>query len=95
MKAKGMGGRLARAVEQDSLGGANNPASMVWAGERADLGLDAFSPQRDAERSGAGFATLNGQVDSDKTVFLGARGRLQPHARLDLSLGMTCTATAA
>jgi hypothetical protein len=39
LKAKGMGG-VATALSQDSFGGANNPASMVWAGSRLDLGLD-------------------------------------------------------
>ena len=43
MKAKGMGG-VATALAQDSFGGANNPASMVWAGERLDIGVDLFSP---------------------------------------------------
>ena len=68
MKAKGMGG-VSTALAQDSFGGANNPASMVWAGSRFDIGLDWFRPVRSAERSGAGFATLNGQVDSDRENF--------------------------
>lgn len=69
IKAKGMAG-AATALAQDSLGGANNPASMVWVGARIDLGGDVFMPKRDAERSGAGFPTLNGKVDSDRTAFL-------------------------
>jgi long-chain fatty acid transport protein len=69
IKSKGMGG-AATALAQDSLGGVNNPASMVWVGNRFDLGADVFMPKRDAERSGAGFPTLNGKVDSDKTAFL-------------------------
>ena len=68
LKAKGMGG-VATALAQDSFGGANNPASMVWAGGRLDLGLDWFRPTRAAERSGAGFATLNGTVESDSRNF--------------------------
>lgn len=68
MKAKGMGG-AATALAQDSFGGANNPASMVWAGSRLDVGLDWFSPVRSARRSGAGFATLNGKVDSGSENF--------------------------
>ena len=58
-----------QALAQDSLGGATNPAAMVWVGTRLDLGLDVFSPKRDAERSGAGFPTLNGKVESDATTF--------------------------
>ena len=42
---------------------------MVWVGDRLDLGLDWFRPTRSAVRSGAGFATLNGGVDSDSKNF--------------------------
>lgn len=69
MKALGMGG-TSTALAQDSMGGATNPASMVWAGSRMDLGASVFMPVRDAERSGAGFPTLDGRVDSDKKAFL-------------------------
>ena len=69
LKAKGMAG-ASTALAQDSLGGATNPASMVWAGSRLDIGGDVFMPRRDSERSGAGFATLNGKVESGKTAFL-------------------------
>ena len=55
MKAAGMGG-VATALAQDSFGGANNPASMVWAGSRMDIGATWFRPIRDAERSGGGHA---------------------------------------
>ena len=71
IKAKGMGG-VSTALSQDSLGGATNPAAMVWAGNRVDLGGDVFMPKRDAQRSDAQPAgsPLNGQVDSDRTAFL-------------------------
>lgn len=70
IKAKGMGG-ASTATAEDSLGGATNPAKMVWVGSRMDLGAEIFSPHRDAERSGALAApTLNGKVESDKTAFL-------------------------
>ncbi len=69
MKALGMGG-TSTALAQDSLGGATNPASMVWSGSRVDIGANLFMPIRDSERSGAGFPTLNGKVDSGKTAFL-------------------------
>lgn len=49
MKSKGMGG-AATAVASDTFGGANNPASMVWVGNRVDLGVDLFSPRRSMER---------------------------------------------
>jgi long-chain fatty acid transport protein len=69
LKAKGMGG-TAVALAQDTFGGANNPASMVWVGNRFDVGADWFRPTRDAERSGAGFPTLNGKVDSGSKDFI-------------------------
>jgi long-chain fatty acid transport protein len=73
MKAKGMGG-ASTAMADDSFGGANNPASMVWAGDRLDIGLDLFSPRRSAERNGAaapgpGFAGINGSADSESNIF--------------------------
>ncbi|HMN77764.1 MAG TPA: outer membrane protein transport protein [Burkholderiaceae bacterium] len=68
IKGSGMGG-VSTALAQDSFGGANNPASMVWAGPRMDVGLTWFRPERDAERSGAGIPTLNGRVDSGSTDF--------------------------
>ena len=68
LKAKDMGG-VATALSQDSFGGANNAASMVWAGSRMDMGLDCFRPMRSADRTSAGFSTLNGGVDSDSRNF--------------------------
>ena len=67
MKAIGMGGAAtARAV--DSFGGANNPASMVWAGDRLDVGVNLFSPKRDISRSGSA-AGIDGAVSSDSNLF--------------------------
>jgi long-chain fatty acid transport protein len=88
IKAKGMGG-AATALAQDSLGGANNPASMVWVGSRLDLGADIFMPKRDAERSGAGFPTLNGKVDSGRTAFLVPEFGYNTMMNSDLSLGVS------
>ena len=67
MTAKGMGGASA-AMASDSFGGANNPASMAWIGNRLDVGLDWFSPKRDSGRAG-GNTGMNGHVDSDSTNF--------------------------
>jgi len=69
MKAKGMGG-VTTALTQDSMGGANNPASMAWVGSRLDIGADIFMPDRDAERTGAAIPPINGKVESDKKAFL-------------------------
>jgi long-chain fatty acid transport protein len=88
MKAKGMAG-VSTAMAHDSLGGATNPASMVWVGNRLDLGLDIFMPSRDAERSGAGFPTLNGKVESDKPTFYIPEFGYNRMLRSDLSVGVT------
>src|SRR5574342_579842 len=54
MKAKGRGG-ASTAMTTDAFGGAVNPATMVFAGDRLDLGLDWFRPDRSASRSGSVF----------------------------------------
>lgn len=87
MKAKGMGG-AATAMSDDAFGGANNPASMVFAGDRLDLGIDLFSPKREASRTGSA-PTLNGTTDSDSNYFgipeFGYNKMLNPN----MSLGVT------
>ena len=52
IRAKGMGG-AATAMSIDAMGGANNPASMVWVGDRLDIGVDYFRPIRSARREGS------------------------------------------
>src|SRR2546427_13081824 len=63
MKAKGMGG-AATALSEDTFGGANNPASMVWVGDRLDVGVELFSPRRSASRTGSGI--FDGVADSER-----------------------------
>lgn len=58
MVAKGMGG-AATAMSEDAMGGANNPASMVWVGDRLDVGIDWFRPIREAKRVGSGGGGAN------------------------------------
>jgi long-chain fatty acid transport protein len=48
IKAKSMGG-VGIALPQDSLAAATNPAGMALVGNRMDLGLDWFKPDRGAE----------------------------------------------
>jgi long-chain fatty acid transport protein len=88
MKAAGMGGASV-AMSEDSLGGATNPAAMVWAGSRMDIGANVFMPIRDSERSGAGFPTLNGKVDSDKTAFLVPEFGYNRMISSDMSFGLS------
>jgi long-chain fatty acid transport protein len=49
MKAKGMAGASTANID-DAFGGANNPATMAFAGNRMELGLDVFSPIRTRRR---------------------------------------------
>ena len=93
MKAKGMGG-ASTAMAIDAMGGANNPASMVWVGSRLDIGLDLFSPRRSAERSGAtavgpGTVGINGSVDSDSTLFFVPEFGYNRMLGADKSVGVT------
>lgn len=88
LKGKGMGGTSV-ALAHDGFGGANNPASLVFAGDRLDLGVDWFQPQRSAERTGAGFAGLNGRVDSDSTSFFVPEIGFNKMLNSDLALGLT------
>lgn len=66
--AGGMGG-AATATAADAMGGANNPAGMVWAGERLDVGLFWFNPHRSATRYGTNFPTMNGTSTSETDEF--------------------------
>jgi long-chain fatty acid transport protein len=88
LKAKGMAG-ASTAIAEDAMGGATNPAKMVFAGGRLDVGLELFSPHRDAERKNALFPGLNGKVESDKTSFLVPELGYNRMMGNDLSLGVT------
>jgi long-chain fatty acid transport protein len=88
MKAAGMGGASA-AMAEDSLGGATNPAAMVWAGSRMDIGANIFMPRRDSERTGALFAPINGKVDSDSTAFLVPEFGYNRMVSNEMSLGVS------
>ena len=52
MLSKGMGG-AATAVAESAFGAASNPATMVFVGNRFEIGVDLFSPWRKSERSGS------------------------------------------
>lgn len=85
MKAKGMGG-ASTAMAIDTFGGANNPASMVWVGDRLDVGVDWFSPKRGASRSGGG-ATFDEASSSNN--FLVPEFGYNHMMSNDMSLGIT------
>lgn len=88
LKASGMGG-ASTALAQDSMGGATNPASMVFSGSRLDLGATIFSPRRDAERSGAAIPSINGAVASDSNYFLVPEFGYNRMINPNLSAGVT------
>jgi long-chain fatty acid transport protein len=75
MKAKGMAG-ASTASSDNAFAGANNPAAAAFSGDRIDLGVDLFMPDREISRSGStgnsGFGTppLDGTADSDSNYFL-------------------------
>jgi long-chain fatty acid transport protein len=88
MKAKGMGG-ASIAVAQDAFGGANNPATMAFAGNQFAIGVDLFSPTRSAERTGGAAFGLDGSADSDSKYFGIPELAYNTMVRPDLSLGVT------
>jgi long-chain fatty acid transport protein len=55
MKAKGMAG-VGVALPQDSLAAASNPAGIVMVGDRMDVGVDLFKPDRSAEMGSTSFS---------------------------------------
>ncbi|MBT9567639.1 MAG: outer membrane protein transport protein [Thiobacillus sp.] len=85
MKAKGMAG-AATTNTDDAFGGANNPASMAYAGNRLELGADVFSPRRTASNTGG---SVNGSVDSDSNYFLVPELAYNRMMNPNLALGVT------
>ncbi len=89
MEAKGMGGAAA-AITDSAFGAANNPATMVFAGSRWELGADLFSPWRKAERTDAPpQAGLNGSADSGSNYFAVPEFAYNRMASRDVSYGLT------
>jgi long-chain fatty acid transport protein len=91
MKAKGRGG-ASTAMTTDSFGGAVNPATMVFAGERVDVGIDWFRPDRSARREGSagGTGALDASVaGNEKKDFFIPEFGYNRLLRPDLSLGIS------
>ena len=91
MKGKGRGG-ASTAMTDSAFGGAVNPATMAFTGERLDLGLDWFRPDRSAKREGSAGGTgfLDGSAEGNETenFFIPEFG-YNTMLRPDLSLGIT------
>ncbi|HVL57882.1 MAG TPA: outer membrane protein transport protein [Burkholderiaceae bacterium] len=90
LKAKGMAG-ASSAVVADAMGGAVNPAKMVFVGNRIDFGADLFSPRRSVSRQGeTAFGGLyNGGADSDSRYFVIPEFGYNRLINPNLSLGIT------
>jgi long-chain fatty acid transport protein len=88
MQAKGMGG-ASTAVAESAFGAATNPATMAFAGNRFEIGLDLFSPRRKASRSGAGPFGLDGTSDSGSNVFAIPEIAYNRMVSPNMSLGIT------
>jgi long-chain fatty acid transport protein len=88
MKAKGMAG-TSIAVAHDAFGGANNPATMAFAGNQFAIGVDLFSPTRSAERTGGAAFGLDGSADSDSKYFGIPEVAYNYMVQPNLSLGVT------
>jgi long-chain fatty acid transport protein len=87
IKAKGMGG-VGIALPQDSLAAATNPAGMALIGDRADIGVDWFAPDRGAQVTGNPL--FSGTYDgSDTASFLIPEFGYNRMIRPDLSLGVS------
>lgn len=69
IKAKGMGG-ASMTMTDNAFGGANNPAAAAWAGNRFDLGVELFSPNRSMSRTSSSGGFGNASVKSDRNIFL-------------------------
>jgi len=84
--AKGRGG-VSVAMTDDAMGGANNPATMVWAGDRLDLGVDYFRPIRSTSRTNSAIGL---SVDSESTNFfipeIGYNKMLSPNMSVGVSI---------
>lgn len=64
MKAKGMGG-VGIAYGQDAMAAATNPANMVLVGNRWDVGVDYFRPQRESYLDPVAFGPAGGKYDGN------------------------------
>ncbi|HET7365189.1 MAG TPA: outer membrane protein transport protein [Burkholderiales bacterium] len=89
MKSKGRAG-ASSAMTTDAFGGAVNPATMAFVGDRLDLGIDWFRPDRSASRTGSFGGFFDGSAEGNETQDffipeLGYNKMLNPN----MSLGVT------
>jgi long-chain fatty acid transport protein len=75
IKAKGMGG-AGVALAQDAFAGANNPAQSAFAGNRYDVGVDLFMPEREMARTDSPFGPFGNvsEKSGSESCFFAAVG---------------------
>lgn len=76
------------AVTGDAYAGSSNPAKLLAAGDRLDLGLELFMPRRRIEREGSG-TVHDFHSHSRNTVFPVPEGAWSRQLGDDLALGVT------
>ena len=86
MKALGMGGASV-AMTDNAFAGANNPATAAFAGNRYELGVNLFMPDRGASRTGA--SGMNGDADSASKSFLVPEFGYNRQISSDTAVGLT------
>ena len=86
MKALGMGGASV-AMTDNAFAGANNPATAAFAGNRYELGVNLFMPDRGASRTGAGG--MNGDVDSGNKNFFVPEFGFNRQISPNMAVGLT------
>jgi long-chain fatty acid transport protein len=79
---------VSTAYTEDAFGGANNPAQMVWVGQRLDVGLNWFRPIREASRIGSP-AGANFSEESDNEDFFIPEFGYNMMINPNLSLGVS------
>lgn len=88
LKSAGMGG-VAAAFAQEPLGGATNPANMVFLDNRWQLSGAWFSPRSSASRVGSGPAGLDGSAASEKTDFFIPEFGINWRVNDDIAVGLS------
>jgi long-chain fatty acid transport protein len=87
MKAIGMGGAATTSTD-DAFFGANNPAAAAFVGNRLDLGLDVFSPRREASNSSFGGGPAVSSTSNSNYFLIPELGYNHMMSN-DLALGVT------
>lgn len=76
------------AVTGDAYAGSSNPAKLLAAGDRLDLGIELFMPRRRIEREGSG-TVYDFHSHSRNSVFPVPEGAWARQLRDDLAIGVT------